>query len=129
VGEVKSVAVAYLLWFIGGFGILGLHRFYLRKYGTGFLWLFTGGLFGIGASTDLFTLYGQVRKFNREVEGMEDAPPREKKEIPSDNRVIDGIRHDRLKRIPFPTDAIAGLCLSAIILALIITVAVIKWVI
>ena len=30
-----SVPVAYLLWFIGGLGALGLHRFYLRKYGTG----------------------------------------------------------------------------------------------
>ncbi|MGA1822577.1 MAG: NINE protein [Thermoplasmatota archaeon] len=123
----KSVAVAYLLWLIGGFGVLGLHRFYLRKYGTGFLWMFTGGVFGIGASSDLFTLYGQVKRYNREFEGTEDMPRKEK--TASDNRIIDGIRHDRLNRIPFPTDAIAGLCLSAVLIVLIITVAVIKWVI
>lgn len=35
------------------FGVLGVHRFYAGKVGTGLLWLFTGGLFGIGAIVDL----------------------------------------------------------------------------
>jgi hypothetical protein len=59
-----STAVAYVLWVLGGFGALGFHRFYLRKIPTGFMWLFTGGLFYIGAIYDFFTLPGQVRDAN-----------------------------------------------------------------
>ena len=60
----KSKGVAYLLWLLGIFGILGLHRFYLGKIGTGLLWLFTLGLCGVGAFIDLFTLGTQVDVIN-----------------------------------------------------------------
>lgn len=60
----KSKKIAYLLWFFGVFGILGLHRFYLGKAGTGIAWLFTGGLFGMGALYDLFALPGMVEEEN-----------------------------------------------------------------
>jgi hypothetical protein len=59
-----SVPVAYLLWFIGGCGALGLHRFYLRKTGTGFVWLCTGGLVMVGAIYDFLTLPRQVEEAN-----------------------------------------------------------------
>jgi len=59
-----STTVAYLLWALGGFGVLGFHRFYLRKFPTGFIWLFTGGLGFLGAIYDFFTLPGQVREAN-----------------------------------------------------------------
>ncbi|GMO26483.1 MAG: hypothetical protein Ta2F_02020 [Termitinemataceae bacterium] len=55
-----SKTIAYLLWLISGFGVLGFHRFYLGKPGTGILWMFSGGLFGIGSIYDLLTLGRQV---------------------------------------------------------------------
>jgi TM2 domain-containing membrane protein YozV len=60
----KSTAVAYLLWFIFGFGILGIHRFYTGNVVSGIIWFFTGGLFGIGAIIDLFLIPGLVRDAN-----------------------------------------------------------------
>jgi len=58
--EQKSKGIAYLLWLIGGFGMLGLHRFYLGRVGTGIGWFFTGGAFFLGAAYDLFALSGMV---------------------------------------------------------------------
>ncbi|HSV55822.1 MAG TPA: TM2 domain-containing protein [Magnetospirillaceae bacterium] len=59
-----SVPVAYVLWAMSGFGALGLHRFYLGKIGTGFLWFITGGMFMLGSVYDLLTLPRQVRDAN-----------------------------------------------------------------
>jgi TM2 domain-containing membrane protein YozV len=61
---VKNCPVAYLLWLLGGFGVLGLHRFYLGRWITGLIWLFTGGLFFIGALIDLILVAGMVRVEN-----------------------------------------------------------------
>ena len=64
----KSKGIAYLLWLISIFGWLGFHRFYLRKFGTGIIWILTGGVAGIGALIDLFILGGQVDQYNTNVE-------------------------------------------------------------
>jgi predicted transcriptional regulator len=61
-----SVGLAYLLWFVSGFGALGFHRFYLGKVPTGLLWMFTGGLLMVGSIYDFFTLGRQVKQANME---------------------------------------------------------------
>lgn len=56
----KSRWVAFILCFF--VGLLGVHRFYVGKVGTGILYLFTGGLFGIGALVDgIMILCGSFR--------------------------------------------------------------------
>jgi hypothetical protein len=59
-----NVTIAYLLWLFSGFGALGFHRFYLGKVGTGFLWMFSGGMCGIGCIYDAVTLPHQVQEAN-----------------------------------------------------------------
>ncbi len=50
----KSRLVALLLWWF--FGILGVHRFYVGKAGTGIAMIFTFGGFGIWAIIDLIMI-------------------------------------------------------------------------
>jgi len=59
-----NLALAYLLWLCSGFGALGFHRFYLGKIGTGLIWMFSGGLCGIGCIFDAATLPRQVHEAN-----------------------------------------------------------------
>ena len=57
-----SKGVDYLLWFF--LGIFGVHKFYLHKWVWGILYLFTGGIAGIGWLIDLFILGTQVDTYN-----------------------------------------------------------------
>jgi TM2 domain-containing membrane protein YozV len=61
---VKRTSITYLLWLLGGFGVLGLHRLYLGRWVSGLIWLFTGGLFLVGAIIDLFLIPEMVRVEN-----------------------------------------------------------------
>jgi TM2 domain-containing membrane protein YozV len=63
VDKPRSKVTAYLLWFF--LGMIGGHKFYLKKSGMGFLYLITIGLLGIGWFIDLFTLGKQVDAFNQ----------------------------------------------------------------
>ena len=58
----KSKLIAYLLWFF--FGVLGIHKFYLHNWLWGIIYLFTGGLAGIGWVVDFFILGTQVDTYN-----------------------------------------------------------------
>lgn len=46
------------------FGLFGIHRFYMGKWFTGIVYLFTGGILGIGYLYDLWTLNDQVSLIN-----------------------------------------------------------------
>lgn len=57
---------ALMLAIVGPFlGLCGLQRFYVGKIGTGILWLFTGGLLGIGQLIDIIVIAtGQFKDRN-----------------------------------------------------------------
>lgn len=61
-GPIDYTVAWLLLTFLGVFGV---HRFYLGKWGTGIVFLLTGGLLGLGLLYDLWTLNGQVSEVNR----------------------------------------------------------------
>jgi TM2 domain-containing membrane protein YozV len=57
-----DIGLAYLFWLPSLTGIAGLHRFYLGKPVTGFLYVMTLGLFGLGTLYDAFTMPDLVRQ-------------------------------------------------------------------
>lgn len=56
--DVAWVLLAFL-------GILGIHRMYMGKWITGIIYLFTGGIFGIGYIYDYWTLNEQASLLNQ----------------------------------------------------------------
>ena len=59
-----------LCWILLTFlGVFGIHRFYLGKWLTGLVYLFTLGLLGLGIIYDYWTLNGQVREVNSVAHG------------------------------------------------------------
>ncbi len=56
-GEIDYTVAWILLTFLG---IFGIHRFYMGKWFTGFLFLITGGIVGLGVLYDFWTLNDQI---------------------------------------------------------------------
>jgi TM2 domain-containing membrane protein YozV len=63
VAGANDYSVAWLLLTFVGW--LGLHRFYLGKWGTGILYLLSFGLFGFGIIYDFLTLNSQISERNQ----------------------------------------------------------------
>ena len=60
-GSIDYTAAWVLLTFLGLFGI---HRMYMGKWISGFLYLLTAGIFGLGVLYDFLTLNEQVNLIN-----------------------------------------------------------------
>jgi len=60
-GNIDYTIAWVLLTFLGFFGI---HRMYMGKWITGFLYLLTGGIFGLGYLYDFWTLNDQITVAN-----------------------------------------------------------------
>jgi len=67
--QVDSVT-AYILWCLWLFGLGGIQRFYTGHFGSGIIYLFTWGLFGIGQVIDLVLIPGMVDKRNIYLRGL-----------------------------------------------------------
>ncbi len=60
-GNIDYTFAWVLLTFLGFFGI---HRMYMDKWITGFIYLLTGGVFGLGYLYDFWTLNDQITMIN-----------------------------------------------------------------
>ena len=63
-GDLVKVELVVAVSEAGGLGVLGLHRFYLGRWVSGLIWLFTGGVLAVGAIIDLFMIPEMVRVEN-----------------------------------------------------------------
>ncbi|OUL19897.1 TM2 domain-containing protein [Nostoc sp. 106C] len=71
----NPVITSYLLCAVGFVGIGGLHRLYNGKILTGFLWLFSGGLFGVGQFVDLFLIPRMVEEYEQQLRAKAGVSP------------------------------------------------------
>lgn len=56
-----------LAWiFLTFLGVLGVHRFYMKKWVTAIIWLLTGGLFAFGLLYDYWTMNEQISEVNHQ---------------------------------------------------------------
>lgn len=60
-GKPKNKWVTFTLWLL--LGLVGGHKFYEGKIGTGILYMFTGGLFFIGWIIDLFAILNKPNPY------------------------------------------------------------------
>lgn len=60
----KDAGITLILCVLGFLGLAGIHRFYLRKYGTGALYVLSCGLLYFGTIFDVFTYRDLVNHTN-----------------------------------------------------------------
>ena len=60
-GRIDYTLAWILLTFLG---LLGIHRMYMGKWLTGFIYLITGGVLGVGYLYDFWTLNDQITVLN-----------------------------------------------------------------
>jgi len=60
-GRINYNVAWILLTFLG---IFGIHRFYIGKWISGIVYLFTAGIFGIGYIYDYWTINDQITVIN-----------------------------------------------------------------
>lgn len=97
VQERRSLAVAYLLWTLGFFGVPfgfpglhGIHRFYCRKPLSGTFWLLSFGVLGIGQLIDLFFIPRMVEEANQPLRLQEALSAAEARALPAlDYQLLD----------------------------------------
>ncbi len=65
----RDTGLAYVLWLASFVGLSGLHRFYLGRWVSGLIWLFTGGLCLVGTVVDAFMLPRMVDDVNKGASG------------------------------------------------------------
>lgn len=66
----RSKATAYALWCFCFLWVCGIHRLYARRYFSGFLYLLTGGFFGIGQFLDLFFIPNMIDEENLRIKAL-----------------------------------------------------------
>lgn len=66
----KNKGLAYILWFLCAFSIFGAQRFYCKRYISGFIYLFTFGLFGLGQFIDLLLIPNMVDEENLKYQAL-----------------------------------------------------------
>ena len=72
--QVRTIGIAYLLWFF-----LGAHYAYLGRWGLQILYWITFGGLGIWALYDLITMSGKVDRYNAPIfEQLEELERKEK---------------------------------------------------
>lgn len=65
----KTKGTAYFLWALGAIGLGGLHRFYLGRSTSGWLYLLTIDLFFVGMILDFKAIPAMVDEANRVLRG------------------------------------------------------------
>ncbi len=77
VPQQRSYPTAYALWCFCFLSVCGVHRIYARRYFSGFFYLITFGVLGIGQLLDLFFIPGMIDEENLKLKALYGYQPNE----------------------------------------------------